>query len=349
MRSRVTKATRDVDTPKLAAAAAATVAAGAGIAAGRIGLERVRHTPTSRAYRLKSDEPVADGLLRVACGRLEHAIGELAGESDSGPVEAVHEARKDIKKLRALLRVARDPLGRELVRRENTELRDIAGGLGALRDADVAGETLDKLAADCPDLLTPAAAGRLRRALEGADPTGPPDREREMEAARERLELVLDRAEDWQLGGEDWELLGEGMRRSYRRGRRRMRAAADDPTDEALHEWRKRVKDHWYQLRLVRCAWPSPLEAVAEEAHLVSEQLGDDHDLGLLAERFGDGSDGPASEGDRERLGQAVERRRGQLREAAFTAGARIYAERPKVFELRFARYWQAQAATPRG
>ena len=65
----------------------------------------------SRAYRLKEDEPLPDGIARVARGRIDHAIDELRGKTDSTPVEAVHEARKDMKKLRALLRLARGELG----------------------------------------------------------------------------------------------------------------------------------------------------------------------------------------------------------------------------------------------
>lgn len=342
----MTKATRDVDTPKLAAAAAATVAAGAGIAAGRIGLEHVRRTPTSRVFRLKSGEAVGEGLLRIACGRLDHALDELRGNSDSDPVEAVHEARKDIKKLRALLRLTRDRLGAETYRRENTELREIARALSELRDADVLAETLDKLAADCPDLVTPAAAGRLRAALDVRRRTlaqGKRARDAAVEQAADRLEVVGARMEDWPLDGDGWQLMGEGMRRSYRRGRRRMRDARRETSDEALHEWRKRVKDQWYQLRLVRCAWPPVLDPVAEEAHRLSDLLGDEHDLGVLGRHVSESPPGPASDRDRERLAEAIERRRSQLREAAFAGGARLYAEGPNAYERRMARYWQAQ------
>lgn len=341
VRKRVARAAEQVDTPRLAAAAAATVAAAAGAAAGRIGLERVRRTPTSRAYRLKSGEPVGEGLLRVASGQLDHAVDELRGESDSDAAEAVHEARKDIKKLRALLRLTREPLGSETYRDESRELRDIGRVLGAVRDADVARQTLEKLAADCPDLLTPAAAGRLRRTLEaqhGATEHG--EREQASELAAERLEAVRDRVENWPLEGDGWELLSDGMRRSYRAGRRRLRDARREPSTEALHEWRKRVKDHWYQLRLVRVAWPPLLEAAADEAHRVSEQLGDDHDLGALVSRLTADPAGPASERDRDQLGAATARRREQLRAAAFAGGTRLYAERSAAFERRIARYW---------
>ena len=58
-----------------------------------------------------------DEVRRVARGRIDHALDELRGSSDSTRAEAVHEARKDMKKLRALLRLVRGELGDERLRR----------------------------------------------------------------------------------------------------------------------------------------------------------------------------------------------------------------------------------------
>src|ERR671929_1828085 len=96
----------------------------------------------SRAYRLKEGEPLRDEIARVARGRIDNAIDELSGKTDSTPVEAVHEARKDMKKLRALLRLTRGELGEQVYSRENACFRDAARELAGQRDADVMLETL---------------------------------------------------------------------------------------------------------------------------------------------------------------------------------------------------------------
>ena len=62
---------------------------------------------SSRAFRLSPGRPLPDEVRRVARGRIDHALDELRGKSDSTREEAVHEARKDMKKLRALLRLVR--------------------------------------------------------------------------------------------------------------------------------------------------------------------------------------------------------------------------------------------------
>src|ERR671917_266737 len=99
----------------------------------------------SRSFRFDPAAPVPDEVRRVALGRIDHALDELRGRSDSSREEAVHEARKDMKKLRALLRLLRGELGDRVRARENAAFRDAARELAGVRDADVMLETLGAL------------------------------------------------------------------------------------------------------------------------------------------------------------------------------------------------------------
>src|SRR3954471_24540286 len=108
---------------------------------------------SERAFRIAPGEPVPDEVRRLAIGRIDDALDELRGVSDSSRAEAVHEARKDLKKLRALLRLARGELGERTFARENACFRDAASELGGARDADAMLETLGGLA------YLPAAEG----------------------------------------------------------------------------------------------------------------------------------------------------------------------------------------------
>ena len=94
----------------------------------------------------------------------------------------MHEARKDMKKLRALLRLARGELGEEIFGRENACFRDAARELAGTRDADVMLETLDAL--DLPAGL----GGELRKAIqaERARAGAPTAASRRGRAARRR-------------------------------------------------------------------------------------------------------------------------------------------------------------------
>ena len=291
----------------------------------------------SRAYRFESGEPLPEAIARVARGRIDHAIDELRGKTDSTPEQAVHESRKDMKKLRALLRLARGELGKAAFERENACFRDAARELSGVRDADVMLATLEALE------LRDGLGWELRKRI--ADAHAAPRSEGREAAARGAVTILKEarkRVGDWPLERDSFDALSDGLERTYRRGRRELRAARAEPSTEALHEWRKRVKQLWYHGTLLRPAWPPVMEAFADEAHELSNRLGDDHDLAVLA--------GWVEEnvGREPELEEAVERRRAVLQAEAFALGERLYAEKPSAYVRRLKRLWTADRARVR-
>ncbi len=96
------------------------------------------------AYRLNIGESVIRGLRRVAGEEMEEAGAQLTGHKKPGRDQAIHDARKSIKKVRALLRLA-NPEQEGIYGRENARLRDIARRLSKFRDAFAIIETFDAL------------------------------------------------------------------------------------------------------------------------------------------------------------------------------------------------------------
>jgi CHAD domain-containing protein len=285
----------------------------------------------ARKYKLKRGEPLPEGIARVARGRIDDAIDELGGATDSSPEEAVHNARKDLKKLRALLRLVRGELGKGVYRRENASFRDAAAALAGLRDADVMLVTLEKLELD------EAVSGPLRQALEAHRlRTSGGGREQAGGEAIEILSEARARIVDWPLEDDSFAVLEPGLRRMYRGGRREWRAMQKGASVEGLHEWRKRVKELWYDHELLKPLWKPVMKAVGDEAHDLSDLLGDDHDLAVLLDWARNHADAPPE------LVEAVEKRRRDLQEQALELGARLYADRPKVFIRRLERLYEA-------
>ena len=283
----------------------------------------------SRAYRLKQGEPVPEGIARIARGRIDHAI-EALGEATE---EGVHEARKDMKKLRALLRLVRGDIGEKTFRRESDFFRDAARELSGVRDADVMVATLADLEsryeadeADTGPIRQRLEARRLQTAGGGRH-----------EAARTVVAMLGEaraRVGDWPLERDGFEPFEDGLRRTYRRGRRDWRAALKEPSTENLHEWRKRAKDLWYHCLLLQESWKPVMGALADEAHELSDRLGDDHDLAVLLE-FG-----------AEPLEGLIASRRQELQQEAFAYGARLYADKPKAFVRRI-EHWSRPVLIP--
>lgn len=357
----------------LAATVAATVAVGVGLVLARSERERRRHPPHhghDHELGLRPGETLTAGLRRMALAQVDLALellgaGAANGASRAGgpDEEAVHETRKALKRLRALLRVLRHELGERGVERENAALRDIARELSASRDAAVMLATLDALIARYPGKLGRRPGVRaLRRRLAAessrvqgltlADPSSRANVVGELHAFRWRVAA-------WPLPTEaDLHLIEADLERVYRQGRARYRRAARGRGERtlALHMWRKRVKDLRYAAEMIeREEQPPPLHRLATRADALGELLGEEHDLAVLAERLragadaGEGIDTEATlwrtgRGTRLALLQAIARRRRKLRREGLRKGERLYAEKPRAFMRRVRAAYRASS-----
>lgn len=298
------------------------------------------------SYVLRADEQVGPGLRRVSLGQLDHAQKRLrqAQHAETGePHEAIHDARKRFKKIRALLRLVRDELGPDVYGRENAFYRDAGRRLGPVRDSYVLIVTLDDVLATYAQEAEGEAFAATREQLVYA--------QRDLQQ-RAMQEGALAQLADWLEGGRAqlsalpieghrFEVLRPGLQRVYRRGRKGLWRAYADPTALRFHEWRKRVKYLWYQVRLLNPLWPGLFSAWAEELHLLSEWLGAAHDVVQLQARIEDEPELCPDETQRAVLLRLLARRRRDWEEQARPLGERTYIERPAAFVRRVGGYWR--------
>jgi CHAD domain-containing protein len=296
------------------------------------------------AFRFKLSEPFEGGFKRIAIEQINRAQGLLKESPDR--VVAVHETRKSLKRLRALLRLVRPALGEQTFHSENAQLREIAGGLSGTRDRHVLLETVGKL--EAASSATVKAFGEpIRELLEEASNGG--DAPTVESAAMKRAFTLLGDAKKrlarLRLIGQGFSVVGPGLEQTYRKARRAFRDAYLHHTDEAFHEWRKGTQQHWRHMALLVRAWPQCLEARTSEARGLSQLLGDDHDLALLI-AFLDSD--AAKELGAERIALArkqARERQEELRAIARPTGERLFAEGAKSLHRRIAAYWEAAVA----
>ena len=333
--------------PRAQVVAAGAVASGGALAAGKLVRDRVADRSARRRtrFRLHPDESAAEGVRRIARGQIELASGELRSGDDVA--EPVHEARKSFKRVRAVVRLARDPLGDDVYRRENVAFRDTGRELSDARDAQVLRETLDAVLERYGNEIDDGAFTGLREALD-ADARDAHERVAQDAEAVAQLRSILDAARDrvavWPLPEHaDAGMLAPGFDRIYKRGRRALKAAERERSDENLHELRKRAKDLWHAAQVLRPASPRRMRRLARRAHKLSDLLGDDHDLALLhaAARERYRTLGP---GELALLRGLIGRRRAQLQRAALACAERVYARKPKAWRRRIARAGVAAA-----
>jgi CHAD domain-containing protein len=326
-------------------AAAAVAAAGAAVVGGKLAWDKLSgRQGYDGGYRLHEGEFLPDGIRRIARGQLDYASDALGKAPDRKIGEAVHETRKSFKRLRALVRVARAPLGDNRYRKENTDYREAGRLLSGVRDSKVLIDTLDGLNERAADEITPEATAELRSALgdehERALETLKGDNIA-VESVLAKLKTARRRTARWTFDADGFDALTPGIERIYRRGRNRMRAVCDESSTENLHELRKRVKDLWHVTQIVGPASPKQLKKLGKRTHRLSDLLGDDHDLAVLRDYVETHPQCVRDDETRLALLALIDRRRQALQQDALKLGKRIFKRKPKRFVRALERGWR--------
>jgi CHAD domain-containing protein len=236
------------------------------------------------SYRIDPRLPLTSEVRRIAAEEIDSALEHLAAASVN-PDKALHECRKRLKSIRALLRLVRS--GDEaFARAENARYREISSRLAGAREAAALIETLDRLEDAFPGETADGALDLVRGRLV-ARRGGVVDDDLANAIApsvaackgglRKIGKLALpdqpERAAD---------VLAEGAGKTIRRARKALRKAQDGGRPEDFHDLRKAVKAHAMHLSLLRKFWPSPVKARRKAIDALGERLGDLHDIFVL-------------------------------------------------------------------
>lgn len=270
------------------------------------------------AYAIQPGEPLAAAVPRIAGEQLDRIAAHLAAGE-------IHDARKRLKELRALVRLVRGPLG-DAFDDANRWARDTALQLSSARDAEAVVQVLERLRerttdSDLKKRIT-AERGRLARRRAPAART---------DALLAQLPDVRECVAAWPTLDERFSTIGDGAERTLRDGRRALERALDDRSPERFHDLRKRVKDHWYHLQLLRHVWPEVMEGASSAVAQLSRALGEANDLALAEPLLRDAH-----------VREAVAARRAELERDAVAMATRLFSEKPGAWRKRLRGYWRA-------
>jgi len=296
-------------------------------------------------YRFESGESVPAAIRRIAAEQVDDALKALRARKSASRDEAVHEARKSIKKLRALLRLVEDELG-DAFEKENTRLRDLGRKLSAFRDAAAMLQTFDELNDKYGSELAPGSAQSIRGGLLAHKNRG--ERRENLKIALQSVSKDLSAAKSrfkrLRLGNNGFESIAPGIERAFRHGHTAMRQAQKHPTAENLHAWRRRVKDHWYHVRLLNDLWPDVMDGYEAALKSLEDKLGMNHNLDILTERIQAEPDFFATPGQVKACLAAICHFQEDLQKKARHTGQRVYAEKPGALMKRLRDYWSVWA-----
>lgn len=218
--------------------------------------------------------PLTEGVVLAFARVLAYAEG-WSRDAAREPVKAVHEVRKSIRRARAAVRLARPCMGPKRFKALDQALRQAVLETSSLRDAEVITDTVETLAAQDPTIADVAAALRARLGSAQATAT-----EAELTAgvlgrsaaclagAPERFAAAL-RDKKGRAALDEPGAADRLLRESFKRVRATFRGALLERTDEAIHDWRKRVKELRYQLELLElppASGDSREEALGDQA-----------------------------------------------------------------------------------
>ena len=275
-------------------------------------------------FRFKRSESPAKAVQRVCRERVGAALDCL---QKPGQPSAVHGARKEIKKLRALFRLVRGEINDGTYRKGVKSLRAASDCLAATRDARVILKAFEKLTGRAARQFAAIESMLKKHARQESKKFRKDD---SVALAERMLRKTSRRVDSLNIKQNGWTAIEPGLKQSYQRGREAYRLAGKGAVPENFHQWRKHAKDLWYYFCLLHPICPAATQASASGLELLAEQLGDDHDLFLLREFITKHC--AAHPEEAKALDALIVARQKELRTAALKLGVRLYAETPAEF-----------------
>jgi CHAD domain-containing protein len=290
--------------------------------------------------RIDPRAPLAAEVRRIATQDVEAALGHLYNVHD-GADEALHECRKRLKSLRALLRLVRS--GDEpFALAENIRYRDAARLLAGPRQAGALIETLDRLerefsrktAHGALDAVRDRLAARRRDALEQDLAHAVSDATKACKSGLLSIERLTfqddpDSAAD---------ILATGLRKARKRTRKSLDKARKRGDANDFHDLRKAMKTYSRYLSLLRKHWPSPVKPQRKSLDALTERLGELHDVFVLRALLRDETVLLGGAADGAFLDKLCRRSERKLRKACLTQASELMRASAKTPARRLAR-----------
>jgi CHAD domain-containing protein len=292
------------------------------------------------AFSVRPGESITRGMRRLAKNELASAREQLQRTSPPDD-DAIHEARKSVKKVRAIVHLVEHDNGRRL-RGSKKRLRAVSRALSQSRDADAMIVILQKLVDQQPHLLSEHTLARVRHLLaDHKDAVARrAARERSWKEVVQELRALHAAVKRWSPAHNRFGALAPGLRITHRRGRKAMARALARHRAADFHEWRKELKALWYELRLIESAGA----VIRRDAGILNRAetwLGDDHNVVLLCAYLSRNQFFENDSAEFERLRRVSDRYQQELRRKAVASAKAIYGTPTGVYLRRVKRAWK--------
>lgn len=195
------------------------------------------------------------------------------------PETGVHEARKGCKEIRAVLRLVKPHMDKKDFSDNQSFYKEVSAKLSGNRDALVRTKTWNSLVAETPYLEARPAdtVARFLSTQDQLDPLSEKGRDFFVDLALE-VDSNSKSPKDWSLPKSLSDLV-PNLKRIYKKARKAERKARESDDIEDFHEFRKRSKDLFYCLRVLRPMFGKGLKSKVSQLQILTETQGDANEL----------------------------------------------------------------------
>jgi CHAD domain-containing protein len=286
------------------------------------------------------DAAALRGVLVRAFEAAAKDARDAVGAIDKDATAAVHQARKALRRARAVLGLVGAALPKGERSAVKAALQEARRALSTVRDHAVAPKMLGQLPLGDDDRAT--ADHVLANAAEAMPATTETQQLLAESAARaaaqaEALQAALPHEVDWNT-------VAEGIRTTYGEARRASEAAKR--SKPWFHTWRRRSKELVYQLELVADHAGPRVAAIHSELSGVTDTLGPAVDLIMVREFVATYAQG-ITPGAVEHLHAAIDGQLDERMKAARKAARDAFRQKPKKLEKRITKAVHRDLAPP--
>ena len=291
-------------------------------------------------FSITNNEEISVAAHRVLSEQYNLII-DACSNQDS-PHESIHDTRKSYKRIRAVLRLIKPDISAEVYDREKRLLRELSGKFANARNLHVFAEEFDTI----------MKAGILKLPATTENEIKSFFKEREEETLKILLDLNLfevvgkknEEARD-RVAAVDFSSLGphtiyKGVSNVFAWGQKQMIHSQQFPTDDNLHEMRKRMKALMYLVRLIKDVSPDFFNGYYKGLKSASLALGEDHNMAEMLNYIDTIGDEILPEEEKKRIHEYITSQRQQIQVDVWPLIAKLYTGQADEFSKRIKAYW---------
>ncbi len=291
-------------------------------------------------FSITNNEEISVAVHRVLSEQYNIIIDSC--NNHDRPHESIHNTRKSYKRIRAVLRLIKPDISKEVYSKEKMLLRDLSRKFSTVRNLHVFAEEFDTI----------MKAGILKLPVSTENTIKSFFKEREESALKILLDLDLfevigkkNKESKERMAAIDLSSLGphtiyKGVSKVFAWGQKQMIHSQQFPTDDNLHEMRKRIKALMYLVRLIKDISPDFLNGYYKGLKSASLALGDGHNMAEMVNYINTISNELLPEEDKKKIDEYIFSQRQQIQLDVWPLIAKLYTGQADEFSKRIKAYW---------